>query len=103
MSGTCQAAGSGISLANGEPARDGLGILFVGGFMEGQSFIVSVQKIHGTDLRAFAASRAFGQIDKTGGLSQGGGKITGLAADIKQFRIREDLYVQVPADLDQFG
>ena len=99
----CQAARGFILLFNGKSAGDGLGVLFIGGFAEGQTPVELVGEFNGTDFGAIAAAGAFGKVDKTGILLDGSGKATLFTLEINQFRIGDQFNVQMPADLDQFG
>jgi len=99
----CQAAGGFILLFNGKGAGDGLGVLFEGGFADGQAPVEFVGKFDGADLGAIAAAGAFGKVDEPRVLLDGGGKATFFSLEINKFRIGDQFDVQMPADLDQFG
>jgi hypothetical protein len=53
--------------------------------------------------RAVPAAGAGGRVDVTRATGDGGGKITGLALDALDLTVGDDIDIQMPADLDQFG
>ena len=92
-----------VGLADGVGAGDGLGILLECGPLHGQAFVVIVRKPHGADLGAFPAAGALGGVDVTGFLKNFCREVPGSALQRQNLTLGDDLDVQMPADLDQFG
>jgi hypothetical protein len=57
----------------------------------------------GTDLDAFPTTRAFGHVNVAGLLQDAGREPPCVSFKVHHLGIRQELDVQVPADLDQFG
>jgi hypothetical protein len=91
------------ALANTEGPGDRLRILLENGLAFGQALVVFIGQGDGADLDALAATGAFLQIDETGLLVDGSGKVSRVPFEIQKFSIGEQFDIQMPADLDQFG
>ena len=96
-------AGRRAALFDAVGARHALGILFENRLAHGEPFVVFVDGLDRADLGAFAAARAFGQVDVPGLFAHDRGEIPGLAFEFEQFGIGEQIDIDMTADLDQFG
>jgi hypothetical protein len=102
-SGTGQAARSLIRLLNGKSTGDRLGVLLERGFFAGKPFVVFIGKGNGTDLGALPAAGAFGYVYVARTLTDLGLETPLFPLEFQKIAVRQKLYVQMPADLDQFG
>ena len=68
-----------------------------------QPLVVAVDRSNRAVPGAFPAARAFDWINVPGMIDQGDGKISGFPFNRFDFTIGDDIDVQMPADLDQFG
>jgi hypothetical protein len=98
-----RSTGSGAALGDGIAAGNGLGVLFESGFSQGEALVIFVGQLDGTDLGAFPATGALGQIHKAGLLPELGFEISRFSVQSEYLGIGQEFDVQVPADLDQFG
>jgi hypothetical protein len=80
-----------------------MGVVLVDRLALGEPLVVVVGGLDGADLGALAAARAFGEVHVTGVFADDRGEVPGLALQFNEFRIGEQIDVDVPADLDQFG
>ncbi len=103
MSRTGCPAGGSAPLGNGISSGDGLGIFFIDGFSCGQSFVIFIGQFYGTDLTAFPATSALGQIHKAGLLPESGLEMSCFSIQSENFGVGQNFDIQMPADLDQFG
>ena len=71
--------------------------------IRGQVLIVWIRNLDRAVLDAGATARAIVLNDVSGFLRQAYLKVSCLSVYIVNFSIRQDLYVGMPADLDQFG
>ncbi len=95
--------GSRASLCDGVSARNRLGIAFEYGAPRGQGLIVFVFQFYRACLEAVPAACALVEIYIAGMLDDSCLEMTLFPLEFAEFRCREKLDVQVPADLDQFG
>jgi hypothetical protein len=101
-----RAAGSARSRASffdGKGPGNGLGVLFEHRFFDRKAFVVAVFQLYRADLGTFATARALGHVDISGIFMDVGGKPTRFPGEFVKFTVGDKLYVQMPADLDQFG
>ena len=96
-------AGGSAALGDGIAAGDRLGVLFEGGFSPRKALIVFVGNLDGADFGAFPATGTLGQVYKAGLLPELGFEISRFSVQSQYLGIGQEFYVQVPADLDQFG
>ena len=80
--GTGQTAGGFIAFVNRKSAGNGLGILFVGRFLGGQTFLVFIGQIYGAHLGALTAAGAFVKINIAGVFSNPGFEISRFALQV---------------------
>jgi hypothetical protein len=93
----------GAALLNGISPRNCLRVFFIRSFPVRQSPVVFIREDDGANLRTFSAARTFGNIYKPRFLTDPGGKMSRLAFKTEKICIGEQFYIQMPADLDQFG
>ncbi len=96
------AADAGVGV-DAECQGNGLRVFDEGGPSIIQPLVVAVDRGNRTVPGAFPAARAFDWIDVPGMVDQGDGKIPGLSFNRFDFAVGDDIDVQMPADLDQFG
>ena len=77
-----QSTGRVVSLLDGIRAGNRLGILFEGGLLGTQTFVVFARKIHRTDRGALTTAGTLVKINVAGVLTYPGLEITGLAFKI---------------------
>ncbi len=97
-----QAARGLVCLLDRKGTGNGLGVALVGCLAVVESLIVLVGQGHRADLGAIAAGGAFGRVDKTGALIDGNTEIAFGSLDLLDFCARDQIYIQMPAELDQF-
>jgi hypothetical protein len=83
--------------------RYGLCVGFINSFPVYEALIVETRKTGRANFGTVSTSRTFVKIDVSRTFIQGNFKIAGLAGYFFDFRYGVKLYVDVPADLDQFG
>lgn len=96
-------AGSGATFGYSESTGDSLRILFEDRLAIVKALIVFVRTGNRADLGALAATRALALVYITGGLMNLCGEIARLAFDTQYLGVRQELNIQMTADLDQFG
>ena len=96
-------AGRRISFVNGIGAGYGLCVRLVNSVPIDETLVVETGKTHRANFGTISASRTFVQIDISRTSVQGNLKITGFAGYIFDLCDGVKLYIDVPADLDQFG
>jgi hypothetical protein len=96
-------AGRNRAFGNAVSPGNGLFILFENRFALVEPFIMLTGGIHRTDFGAFPAGGTLGYIDKSRFFFDSGREISLFTIQFQKFGIRQQLYVQMPADLDQFG
>jgi len=79
-----------------------LGIHLKDGFVGVQALVVLIGHLDGADLGAIAAAGAFLKIDETRIFAQFCGEVSRVSFKGEKFGAREQFYIQMPADLDQF-
>ena len=82
---------------------DGLSEIDVDGFILRYLLIKLIRVFDRAVFDAGRAARAFALDDIPGLLNQGDLKVSRFPRDAVNFGVRQDLYVWMPADLDQFG
>jgi hypothetical protein len=80
-----------------------LSILLESSLLAGEPFVIFVGKSYRADLGALRAAGALGQIDVAGLAQNLGFEAPLFPLKFQKLAVREKLYVQMPADLDQFG
>ena len=90
------------AFTDGKSAGHSLWILLVGRPSFGKALIVLIFYLDRADLGAFPAARALGKIYISRFLQDPGLEIALFSFQFKEFRCGQKLYVQMPADLDQF-
>jgi hypothetical protein len=88
---------------NGIFQGDGLGIRHIDGLSLVQTLIIFIIGFARAFFGAFPAGNAFIHVHIPGGFFNGDGEITRITLDLLDGGKGVKLYVQVPADLDQFG
>ena len=83
--------------------RHGLTVLDVGRRAVVQTEVELVTDLAGAFLGAEAAGNALVHVDVAGFFLDGDGEVADVTGDVDDFRESEQLHIQVPADLDQFG
>ena len=83
--------------------RHGLGIFHISRFSLGQTHIIGVDDLLGAFVRADTACDAFVFYDKPGMFQDLHREMARFPVDRFDFTQCDDLYIQMPADLDQFG
>ena len=101
--GTSIAAGSNPPLFNGESIGHRLRIEFVSRPSLGKPFVEEIRQDDGTDLGAVAAGRTLVRVNVTGFFINGDFEISGGSCDFFNFGTGNQIYIEMPADLDQFG
>ena len=81
---------------------DGLGKVDVHGLVLGYLLVEGIGIFHRTIFDTGGTARAFFLNDVTGLLFQGDRKVTGFPFNLINFSERQNFYVWMPADLDQF-
>jgi len=81
----------------------GLGVLHIDGLSLIEVLVVGVINLPWALLSAQAAGDALVHIHVSGGLAQGYGEVSLFSLDLGKLGEGEQLDVDVPADLDQFG
>jgi hypothetical protein len=79
-----------------------LGVLYIDGLSFVEVLVIGILHLSGTLLSAQAAGNALVHIHVSGGLPQGYGEVTLFSLDPDELGEGEQLYVDMPADLDQF-
>ena len=102
MCGTGGLAWRSAALVDSKGTRDGLGIFFESSFAFRESFVILVGACNWAHLGTLAATGAFVRVDEAGFLVNFCRKISRFSVKFHQFRIGEQLDVEMPADLDQF-
>jgi len=99
----CQTARGLVALLDGEGTRYGLGVFLEGSLSFGQTLIIFTWQYDRTHLGTIAARSTSGDVNITRGLTDSDLKISRLT--LNRFHIRQgnEIDVQMPADLDQFG
>ena len=92
-----------VRFLNGESTGNGLGVFLVCGPPGGQTLIVLARQFHRAHLRTIPAGRALGCINVARSLSEGDLEVSLDAREVLNFSARDQVDVQMPADLDQFG
>jgi hypothetical protein len=91
-----------ISFVYGIGAGYGLSVRLVNRFPVNETLFVKTFKAHRTHLGTVPASGTFVHIDISCALVQRNLKITDFTGNLVNFRYGVKLYIDVPADLDQF-
>ena len=99
----CQTAGGLVALLDGKGTRYGLGVFFEGSLSFGQTLIIFTWQYDRTHLGTFAARSTSGAVDITRGFTDFDLKISRLTLNRLHIRQGDEVDVQMPADLDQFG
>ena len=102
MRRTRSLTGRGAPLFYGVGAWNGLSVFLEYGFALRKSFIIFAGAADGANLRTVPAAGTFRKVYKTRLLVNRGCKISWIAIKCFDFRVCNELNVQVPADLDQF-
>ena len=100
--GTGIGAGRLIPFVDGISAGYGLGVGLVSRFLVYEPLIIKTLKAHRTHVCTIPACGTFVDIDISGALVQRNCKITGFTGYLFDVRYGVKLYIDVPADLDQF-
>jgi hypothetical protein len=100
---TCQATGGFIGFLNGKGTGNCLGVLFIGGFAVAESLVVLIGQSNRADFGTVTATGAFGGIDVPGLFGDEGLEIALRAFNFINFSACDQIDVEMPADLDQFG
>jgi hypothetical protein len=100
--GTGIGAGRLISFVDGISAGYGLRVGLVNRFSVYEALIIKTFKAHRTHLCTVPACGTFIHIDISCAIVQRNLKITGFTGYLVNFRYGVKLYIDVPADLDQF-
>jgi hypothetical protein len=100
--GTGIGAGRLIPFVYGICAGYGLCVGLVNRFSVNETLIVKTFQVHRTHLGTIPASGTFVDIDISCALVQRNFKIAGFTGNFFNFRYGVKLYIDVPADLDQF-
>jgi hypothetical protein len=100
---TGEPAGRFIRFLNGKSAGNSLGVLLEGGPLEPQPFIIFVGQFNRTDFFALAAAGAFFDVNVPRLLTDQGLEVARIPLQFNDLAVGKKLYVQMPADLDQFG
>jgi hypothetical protein len=95
-------AGRPIKLLDGVSAWNGLSVLLVGGLSGCQPFIVGAGQFYRADFRTVATGGTFIEINITGSFADFDLEVSRATIYLFQIGTGEQLYVGVPADLDQF-
>jgi hypothetical protein len=103
MGGTFYLAGGRTQLGDREGAGNGLRVFFVGGLAISQALVVLIRKRNRADLSAVAAGRALGFIDETRPLAKGDLEMARRPFNMPYFGAGNEVDIEMPADLDQFG
>jgi hypothetical protein len=82
---------------------NGLREVYMDGLIRGQVLVIRIRDLNRAVLDAGAAARAIVLYYVSGLLRQGNLKVPCLPFYTVNFSIRQNLYVGMPADLDQFG
>ncbi len=88
---------------NGKCTRDGLSVFFVGGFPVTKALVVFTGQGNGTDLRAIAAAGALCGVYIAGLLGDEGFEVPFRSFNFINFSACDQIDVEMPADLDQYG
>jgi hypothetical protein len=80
-----------------------LSILLESSLLAGEPLVVFIGKSYRADLGALCAAGALGQIDVAGLTQNLSFEAPLFPLKFQKLAVREKLYVQMPADLDQFG
>jgi len=100
---TGMGTGGSISFVYGIGSGYGLSIRLIHRFSVDEALIVKTGKTDGANFGTISAPRTFVKIDISRTFVQGDLKITGFAGYFLNLGDGVELYVNVPADLDQFG
>jgi hypothetical protein len=96
-------AGRFIRLLNGESAWDGLRVFLVNGLPGRKTLVVFTRQYHRAYFGAVPAGRALGCIKVARSFSKRDLEIALDPGKVFNFSARDQVDVQMPADLDQFG
>jgi hypothetical protein len=97
-----QAAGGLVGLLDGKGTGNGLGVALVSGLAVVEPLVVFVGQGNRADFGTIPAGRALGRINKTGAFVNGDVEVTFGSLDVFDFCARDQVYIQMPAELDQF-
>jgi hypothetical protein len=87
---------------DGKSAGDGLRIFLVRGPARGQALIVFARQLYRAGFCTIPTGRALGCVNVARGLSKGDLEVSLAPGDLLDFSARDQVDVQMPADLDQF-
>jgi hypothetical protein len=91
-----------VGLLNGKSAGDRLGVSFISGLAVTKALIIFIREGDRTDFGTIAAGSTLVRVNIAGFLMKGDLKISLRAFKCFNFRTRDQVDVQMPADLDQF-
>ena len=98
-----QSAGRFIRFLYGKGPRNGLSVFLEGGFSFNEALIIFAGQGNGTGFSAIAAGGTFVKINITRGLLNGNPEISFGTFNLFHCCAGDQVDVQMPADLDQFG
>ncbi len=101
--GTSIRTGRKVELLDRIATRNGLGVKLESGFSGSEPLVKLAGDGYRANLGAFAACGAFSQIDISGALTNSYLEIAFFSRDTFQISIGDQIYVKMPADLDQLG
>jgi hypothetical protein len=92
-----------VRFLNGKGPGYGLGVFFIRGLAVTEAVIVFIRQGYRADLGTIAAGGTLGRVNIAGFLMKGDFEISFRAFNRFNFRTGDQVDVEMPADLDQFG
>jgi hypothetical protein len=92
-----------VRLLDGKGTGYGLGISLIGCLPVAQTLIILAGQCHRAYLDAITTCRTFGRINITWGFTDSNLEIPFIAFNLLYISTGDQVYIKMPADLDQFG